>query len=108
MMTVSIPDNPDALLPRNRAAETLTLAGFPISAKTLSTKASRGGGPPYRLFGPRVLYRWADALAWAEARLTSPRRSTSEHDANNGGRFGIAQRASTRPSSVSEAVEVGQ
>lgn len=46
--------------------------------KTLSTKASRGGGPPYYKFGSRALYRWADALAWAEARLGPPRCSTSE------------------------------
>ena len=79
-MTYPIPDNPDAMLPRERTAEALSAVGFPIKAKTLSTKASRGGGPPYRLFGPRALYRWGDALAWAEARLTSPRRSTSERD----------------------------
>jgi hypothetical protein len=29
-----------------------------------------------------VLYRWSDALKWAEARLTAPRRSTSESDAS--------------------------
>ena len=53
-----------------------------ILLETLSTKASRGGGPPYQLFGPRVLYRWGDALKWAQARLSTPRRSTSEGDAS--------------------------
>jgi hypothetical protein len=74
-------DNPDALLTRERTAQALTEAGFPIKAKTLATKATRGGGPPYHKFGPRALYRWSDALAWAERRLGSARCSTSEQDA---------------------------
>jgi hypothetical protein len=45
----SIP--PDTFLPRVRGAKELTDRGFPTSPKTLSTKASRGGGPPYRLYG---------------------------------------------------------
>jgi hypothetical protein len=80
-MATAIPENPDALLRRKAAAEALTAAGYPVAEKTLGTKASRGGGPPYRLFGRTVLYRWGDALAWAEARLSAPRRSTSEADA---------------------------
>ena len=80
-MTNSIPDNPDALLTRGRTAEALTEAGFPITAKTLATKATRGGGPPFSKFGLRVLYRWADALAWAQGRLTAPYCNTSEQDA---------------------------
>jgi hypothetical protein len=80
-MPYPIPDDPDAMLPRDRTAEALTAAGFPIKPKTLATKASRGGGPAYRLFGPLALYRWGDALAWAEARLSPPRQSTSEQDA---------------------------
>ena len=70
----------DALLTREQTADKLTEAGFPTKPKTLSTKATRGGGPPYSLFGPRALYRWADALAWAQGRLTAPRSSTSEMD----------------------------
>ena len=76
-----IPDTLDSLLTRERTAAALTEAGFPVKAKTLATKATRGGGPPYRKFGLRVLYRWGDALAWAEGRLTSPNCSTSEQDA---------------------------
>jgi hypothetical protein len=34
-----------------------------------------------RSFGARVLYRWGDALAWAEGRLSPPRCSSSEVDA---------------------------
>jgi hypothetical protein len=68
----------DALLTRDQTAAALAAAGFPVKSKTLATKATRGGGPPYQLFGPRVLYRWRDALEWAKARLSGPRRSTSE------------------------------
>jgi hypothetical protein len=78
---VRIPDDPNALLTREQAAAALTGCGFPVKPKTLATKATRGGGPPYRTFGPRVLYRWADLLAWAEGRLGAPRSSTSNADA---------------------------
>jgi len=75
-----IPENPQALLTRDQAAAALTALGFPIKAKTLATKATRGGGPAYRLFGQRVLYRWCDVLEWAQGRLSSPRHNTSEAD----------------------------
>ena len=71
----------DTLLTRDMAAAALTEAGYPVKSKTLATKATRGGGPPYRLFGVRPLYRWGDALAWAQGRLSAPRGSTSEKDA---------------------------
>ena len=74
------PISPETRLRRKAAAEALTAAGFPVSEKTLATKASRGGGPPFQSFGRIPLYRWADALAWAEGRLSAPRRSTSETD----------------------------
>lgn len=74
------PDNPNILLGRKPTAAALTAAGYRVSPETLATKATRGGGPPYRLFGGRALYRWGDALAWAEAAATSPRHSTSEAD----------------------------
>ena len=70
----------NALLRRLAVAAALTAVGFPVSATTLATQASRGGGPPYRVWGRIPLYRWGDALAWAEARLSTPRRSTSEND----------------------------
>jgi hypothetical protein len=75
-----IPDDPDARLPRQQTAEKLTAAGYPVRPATLATKATRGGGPPYQLFGRKPLYRWGDALNWARSRLSSPRSSTSEHD----------------------------
>jgi len=68
----------DAFLTRDAVAAALTDAGFPVSAATLATKATRGGGPPYQLFGRRPLYRWADALEWARGRLTRPVANTSE------------------------------
>jgi hypothetical protein len=64
-----LPDNPEQWLTRGLLAAALTEAGFPISPKTLATKASRptpSAGPPYRRFGTRPLYRWGDALAWAQ------------------------------------------
>jgi len=70
--------SPSALLRRRRCAEELTAHGFPVAEKTLATKASRGGGPPYRKFGRVVLYTWGEALAWAEAHLSSPVSSSSE------------------------------
>jgi hypothetical protein len=74
------PIDPDALLPRRDAAEALTARGFRVSERTLATKVTRGGGPPYRRFGPRVIYKWSDLLAWAEGRLSPPRSSTAEAD----------------------------
>jgi len=76
----TIPDNPDTLLTRERTAAALTAAGYPVATKTLATKATRGGGPPYSLFSGRALYRWGDALEWARGLMTPPRRSTAEAD----------------------------
>jgi hypothetical protein len=76
-----IPDDPDARLTRNATAAALTEAGFPVKPATLATKATRGGGPPFQRFGSRPLYKWADALRWAQSRLSPPISSTSELDA---------------------------
>jgi hypothetical protein len=66
-------ENPETLLTRDQVAAALTAAGFPVSPKTLATKAVRGGGPPYQNFGKRrSLYRWGLALAWAQSRLSAP------------------------------------
>jgi len=81
----TIPENPDTLLTRDGTAAALSASGFPIKPKTLATKASRGGGPVFRSFGARVLYRWGDALDWAQSRLSTPRASTSESDVKIGG-----------------------
>jgi hypothetical protein len=80
-----VPSSPDALLKRGQTAEALTAAGFPVAEATLATKAVRGGGPPYCLFSGRALYRWGDALDWAESLMSPPQRSTSEADARRAG-----------------------
>jgi hypothetical protein len=69
----------DSLLDRRQVAEALTASGYPISHNTLATKASRGGGPVYELWGRKPLYRWAAALAWAQSRLSPPAHSSAEH-----------------------------
>ena len=71
----------DALLRRSPFAQALTKAGFPIKPSTLATKATRGGGPPYELWGRIPLYRWGPGLAWARAGLRAPVRNTSEASA---------------------------
>ena len=77
-MAPSTSPTADTQLTRDGTAAALTAAGYPIKAKTLATKATRGGGPPYRVFSGRTLYRWGDALEWAQSVTSAPRRSTSE------------------------------
>jgi|GEM_PF-677214 len=72
----------DPLLTRDMTAIALTEAGYPIKAKTLATKASRGGGPPFQKFGSRPLYRWSDTIAWAENQLSVTVTSTAGFDVN--------------------------
>lgn len=79
-MAALIPEDPNTLLRRRATAEALTALGFPTAEATLATKVTRGGGPPFRSFGRIPLYRWGDALSWAQSRLSPPRRSTSEAD----------------------------
>jgi hypothetical protein len=75
-----VPNDPNTWLTRKATSSALTEAGFPVAEKTLATKATRGGGPPFRKFGPRALYQWGDTLQWAQSRLSAPMRSTSEPD----------------------------
>src|SRR5437762_270385 len=95
---MTIPENPDALLRRKELAMALTKAGFPTASATLATKATRGGGPPFRLYGRIPLYRWGDALDWAKSRLSEPVWSTSERDvrANEPGGDGGTSRERAR------------
>jgi hypothetical protein len=78
MQSLSIPNDPDVLLGREAAARALTAAGYVTSPATLATKATRGNGPAYRIFGKRAIYRWGDLIAWAEASTAPLRHSTSE------------------------------
>ncbi len=68
----------DVLLRRVRVARVLTDEGYPVSPKTLATKAVRGGGPPFHSFGRVPLCRLGDARAWVKSLTSAPRRSTSE------------------------------
>ena len=66
------------LLRRAEAAQYVTDNYFPCSPKTLAKLACIGGGPVFQSFGRKPLYREADLLAWAQAKTTGPRRSTSD------------------------------
>jgi hypothetical protein len=65
-------------LSRIELSAALRERGYRVAPSTLSTKATRGGGPPFQKFGPYSLYTWGTALDWAEGRLTDPQSSTSE------------------------------
>ena len=52
------PSDPDTWLNRAEAAAALTAAGYEISAATLASKATRGDGPPYRVFNGIAKSRW--------------------------------------------------
>jgi hypothetical protein len=77
-MASFIPERLDAKLIRDLTAKALTEAGYPTSPKTLASQATRGGGPPYQLYGRIPLYTWGTSLAWAESRLTPPVHSSAE------------------------------
>jgi hypothetical protein len=65
-------------LDRREAAKYLTNRGLKCSHNTLQKLATTGGGPAYAIFGNRALYTPQNLDAWAEARLSAPRKSTSE------------------------------
>ncbi len=70
-------------LTRKEAAEFLTERGMPISWRSLGKFATRGGGPTYRIFGFRALYRPDDLLEWAEGRMSEPRENTAGQPARS-------------------------
>jgi hypothetical protein len=76
-MASNIQNDPEALLTRAETAEALTAIGFPIKFNTLTKMASRGDGPAYRVWGRLALYRWGEALSWAQERLASARGSVA-------------------------------
>lgn len=65
-------------LDRKQAAQFLTALGYRTAHATLAKLACIGGGPTFQSFGRKPLYREADLVAWAEAKTTGPRRSTSD------------------------------
>jgi hypothetical protein len=68
----------ESRLDRQQAAAFLTANGYRTAPATLAKLASMGGGPVFASFGRKPLYREADLIAWAQARTTGPRRSTSD------------------------------
>jgi hypothetical protein len=78
MQTTSSSLSAETLLSREAAAQALTDAGYITSPSTLATKATRGNGPGYRIFGKRAIYRWGDLIAWAEEQTAPLRHNTSE------------------------------
>jgi hypothetical protein len=46
--------------------------------------ATRGGGPPFRIWGRTPVYEWGEAVAWAEKRLSPVSGSSSEADLPEG------------------------
>src|SRR5690242_1522968 len=65
-------------LDRKEAASFLTSHGYRTAPATLAKLACIGGGPAFESFGRRPLYRETELLAWAQARSTGLRRSTSD------------------------------
>jgi hypothetical protein len=71
----------DALFLREEAPAFLKgHGGYKVSQHSLATYATRGGGPTFRKFGSRPMYLGRDLISWAEAKLSAPRRTTSEAD----------------------------
>jgi hypothetical protein len=68
----------DRLLSRRDAARFLSEQGYKTAPSTLAKLACIGGGPPFRSFGRQPLYHPADLAAWAHARCSGSRRSTSD------------------------------
>lgn len=66
-------------LDRREAAQYLTeQRGLRTSWRTLQKLATVGGGPTYRIYGIRAVYTAANLDAWADAKLSPPRASTSD------------------------------
>lgn len=70
---------PDKRLNTKQLAAAFTDEGLPTSPATLNTKACRGDGPPYQLYGRIRIYTWGLAVAWVNAKLGEPAASATEH-----------------------------
>jgi hypothetical protein len=80
-VVTEIYEDDESLLTRKQVAAALRERGFPVSASTLATRASRPGrqgSPPFRKFGATPLYRLSEALAWARSRLSRPASTAAE------------------------------
>lgn len=63
---------------RTEAARILNERGLKVAASTLQKMATTGGGPRYQIFGNKAVYTDQDLEEWIAAKLSKPRRSTSE------------------------------
>jgi hypothetical protein len=68
----------DRILFAEECACALTRAGLKTSPKSLPSKASRGDGPPYHIWGRRRVYVWGEVVEWAIKSLGCPVRSAAE------------------------------
>jgi hypothetical protein len=68
-------------LDRSEAAQYLTQRGLPVAKTTLQKLVTVGGGPVYRRFGNRAVYRTEDLDSWAQEKLTEPRRGYTRQTA---------------------------
>jgi hypothetical protein len=91
-----VPSNPDTLLRRAECAAALTAAGYPVLKTALDTMVTYGGGPPFRKFGKFALYRWGDALLWAQNRCSPARTTSSEADAQPAKLFRVRRKSETK------------
>lgn len=46
--------------------------GLTVTEASLSTWATRGGGPPYNIFNGKAVYEEGEARAWAMSRMQQP------------------------------------
>ncbi len=67
----------DQYLSRPEAAEYVRAKGLPCTKATLQKLATVGGGPAYKRFGHRAVYRAADLDTWIESKLTAPLAASS-------------------------------
>ncbi len=62
---------------RTQASEYLANQGLQVAKTTLQKLATIGGGPVYHRFGKFAVYKTDDLDAWASAKLSGPRHSSS-------------------------------
>lgn len=68
----------DRFKSRDEAAQYLSdCLGLRVAKSTLQKWATTGGGPVYRRFGKRAVYRQEDLDTWAQEKLSAPRHSTT-------------------------------
>jgi hypothetical protein len=66
-------------LNRREQVEYLKGLGLKISKPQLDKLACKGGGPEYQIWGNQAVSTPEQLDAWVDAKLTAPRRSTSDH-----------------------------